>query len=325
MASKLFRVQCARMLWPLAAVLPATAAAQAYPTKPIRFVVGYAPGGGTDIMARAVSAKLPEILKQQVIVENRPGANANLAAEYVSRQPADGYSVLFISVSHAMSKSVYRNLGYDLERDLVPLAVVSEVPNVLTVHPSLPVQSVADMIALAKKRPGQITYAVAGIGSPGHFAGEMLEMMAKVDLLVVPYKGGGPLAIDLMGGHVMSTFNALPALLPHIRQQKTRAVAVSTGRRVKVLPDVPTIGETLPGYAVSTWYGNAVRSGTPDEIIALLSAATLKVVAMPEAQEALANVGAQVVGMDSKQSAAFIRAETAKYAKVAKAADIRVE
>ena len=304
---------------------PAQGLAQAYPVKPIRFIVGYAPGGGTDIMARAVAAKLPEFLRQQVIVENRPGANANLGAEYAARQPADGYTVLFISVSHAMSKSVYRNLGYDLERDFVPLAIVSEVPNALVVHPSLPARTVKEMIALAKARPGQITYAVAGLGSPGHFAGEMLGMMAGVKLLVVPYKGGGPLAIDLLAGHVMATFNALPPLLPNIRDQRTRAVAVSTEKRVKVLPDVPTIGETIPGYAVATWYGCVVRTGTPDEIVNQLSAATLKVAAMPDVQEALANQGAVIVGSGVRQSAAFIKSEVAKYAKVAKAADIRAE
>jgi tripartite-type tricarboxylate transporter receptor subunit TctC len=276
-------------------------------------------------MARAIAAKLPEILKQQVIVENRPGANANLAAEYVARQPADGYHVLFMSVSHAMNKVVYRGLGYDFERDLVPLAIVSEVPNTLAVHPSLPVRSVPDMIALAKKRPGQITYGVAGIGSPGHFAGELMELMAKIDLLVVPYKGGGPMAVDLVGGHVMATFNALPALMPHIRGGKTRAIAVSTEKRVKALPEIPTIGETLPGYAVSTWYGNAVRAGTPAEIVTQLSEATLKVVAMPDVQDALAKVGAEIVGKPSKASVDFIHAEVEKYARVAKAADIRVE
>ena len=325
MRFRLDRACCARLLWVLACAVPATAFAQPYPGKPIRFVVGYAPGGGTDIMARAIAAKLPEILKQQVIVENRPGANANLAAEYVARQPADGYHVLFMSVSHAMNKVVYRGLGYDFERDLTPLAIVSEVPNTLAVHPSLPVHSVADMIALAKKRPGQITYGVAGIGSPGHFAGELMEMMGKIDLLVVPYKGGGPMAVDLIGGHVMATFNALPALMPHIRSQKTRAIAVSTEKRIKALPDVPAIAETLPGYAVSTWYGNAVRAGTPSEIVTQLSDATLKVIAMPEVQEALAKVGAEIVGTGSRQAVDFIRAETVKYGKVAKAADIRVE
>jgi tripartite-type tricarboxylate transporter receptor subunit TctC len=309
-----------------AALLAASAvSAQSYPTKPVRFIVGYAPGGGTDIMARAVAAKLPEFLKQQVVVENRPGANANLGAEYAARQPADGYTVLFISVSHAMSKSVYKNLGYDLERDFVPLTIVSEVPNVLTVHPSLPARNVKEMIALAKAKPGQLTLAVAGLGSPGHFAGAMLEMMGKVKLLVVPYKGGGPLNIDLMAGHVMSTFNALPPLLGNIRAGQTRAIAVSTEKRVKVLPDVATVGESIPGFAVATWYGCVVRAGTPDEIVAQLSGAAQKVIAMPDVQATLANLGATIVGGDSARSAAFIKSEVAKYAKVAKAADIKVE
>ena len=199
------------------------------------------------------------------------------------------------------------------------------MPNTLAVHPSLPVRSVAEMIALAKKRPGQITYGVAGIGSPGHFAGELMELMGKIDLLVVPYKGGGPMAVDLIGGHVMATFNALPALMPHIRSQKTRAIAVSTETRIKALPQVPAIAETLPGYAVSTWYGNSVRAGTPADIATQLSDATLKVIAMPDVQEALARVGAEIVGKPGRASADFIRAEIEKYARVAKAADIRVE
>ncbi|HKU71031.1 MAG TPA: tripartite tricarboxylate transporter substrate binding protein [Burkholderiales bacterium] len=309
----------------VALLAAAPAFAQPYPSKPLRFIVGYAPGGGTDIMARAVAAKLPELLRQQVVVENRPGANANLGAEYAARQPADGYTVLFISVSHAMSKSVYKNLGYDLERDFVPLTIVSEVPNVLTVHPSLPAKNVKELVALAKAKPGTITLAVAGLGSPGHFAGAMLEMMGKVKLLVVPYKGGGPLNIDLMAGHVMSTFNALPPLLGNIKAGQTRAIAVSTAKRVKVLPDVPTVGETIPGFAVSTWYGCVVRTGTPEEIVQQLSAAAQKVVAMPDVQATLSNLGATIVGGDSARSAAFIKAEVAKYAKVAKAADIKAE
>jgi tripartite-type tricarboxylate transporter receptor subunit TctC len=309
-----------------AALLAASAvSAQPYPSRPIRVIVGYAPGGGTDIMARAVAAKLPEFLKQQTVVENRPGANANLGAEYAARQPADGYTILFISVSHAMSKSVYKNLGYDLERDFVPLTIVSEVPNVLTVHPALPAKSVKELISLARAKPGQITLAVAGLGSPGHFAGAMLELMGKIKLLVVPYKGGGPLNIDLMAGHVMSTFNALPPLLGNIKAGQTRAIAVSTEKRVKVLPDVPTVAETIPGFAVATWYGCVVRTGTPDEIVQQLSGATQKVIAMPDVQTTLANLGATIVGGDSARSAAFIKAEVAKYAKVAKAADIKVE
>jgi tripartite-type tricarboxylate transporter receptor subunit TctC len=300
--------------------------AQSFPTKPIRFVVGYAAGGGTDTMARAVATKLPEILKQQVIVENRPGANANLAAEYVTRQPADGYTVLFISVSHAMSKSVYTNLGYDIERDFVPLTLVAEVPNLLAVHPSLPVKTVNDLIKMAKTMPGQITYGVAGTGSPGHFAGEMLNMTSKIKMLAIPYKGGGPLAIDLMAGHVMATFNAMPPLLPLVRSNRIRAIAVSTTKRVSVLPDVPTIAESgVPGYAMSTWYGCVVKSGTPAEIVTLLNQAVLKTLTMPDVQKSLANLGADIIGGSVTETADFLKSEVAKYAKVAKAAKIRVD
>ena len=296
-----------------------------FPVKPLRFMVGYAPGGGTDIMARIIANRLPDVIKQPVVVENRPGANGNLAAEMVARQPADGYTVMFISASHAMNKSVYRNLAYDIERDFVPLAILSEVPNVLAVHPSLPVTTVKDLIRIARARPGQITYGVAGLGSPGHFAGAMLSMLADIELLVVPYKGGGPLAGDLMAGHVVATFNALPALISHIRSGRMRAVAVSTEQRVSTLPDVPAIAETLPGYSVSTWYGSVVRTGTAEEIAHQLSLATLKVLAMAEVTQALAEQGAVAVGSGPTQSAAFIRAEVAKYAKLAKAASIRLD
>lgn len=299
--------------------------AQPYPTKPIRFVVGYAAGGGTDTMARAVAAKLPELLGQQVVVENRPGANANVAAEYVSRQAADGYNVLFISVSHAMSKSVYRNLGYDIERDFVPLTIVSEVPNLLAVHPSLPVKTVRDLVRLAKAKPGEITYGVAGVGSPGHFAGEMLNMATGIKMLAVPYKGGGPLSVDLMAGHVMATFNAAPPLIPLARSGRVRAIAVSTTKRVKALPEVPTVAESgVPGYAVSTWYGCVVRTGTPKEIVMQLHGVVLKVIAMPDVREKLGRLGAEIVGGSVDEAEVFLKSEIAKYAKVAKAANIRV-
>lgn len=302
------------------------APAQSYPNKPIRFVVGYAAGGGTDTMARAVAAKMPELLKQQVIVENRPGANANVAAEYVSRQATDGYTVLFISVSHAMSKSVYRNLGYDIDRDFVPLTMVSEVPNLLAVHPSLPVKTVKDLIKLAKSKPNGITYGVAGVGSPGHFAGEMLNMAVNIKMLAVPYRGGGPLAIDLMAGHVMATFNAAPPLVPLVKSGRVRAIAVSTTKRVKALPDVPTVAESgVPGYAVSTWYGCVVRTGTPKEIVAQLHEAVLKVIAMQDVREKLGKLGAEILGGSIEESEAFLKSEILKYAKVAKAANIRVD
>src|SRR5690348_13640371 len=182
----------------LGCLVAGSATAQPYPTKPVRILVGFAPGGGTDIMARSVGAKMTESVKQQFIIENRPGANANLAAKLAAEAPADGYTILFMSVAHIMSKPVYKNLGYDIERDFAPITVVSEVSNVLAAHPSLPAKTVKELIALAKSKPGELTYATSGVGSPEHFAGEMFKMMTKTDLLPVPYKGGGLIAIDLM-------------------------------------------------------------------------------------------------------------------------------
>lgn len=300
------------------------AMAQGYPAKPIRFIVGYAAGGGTDVMARAIASQLPASLKQRVIVENRPGANANLAAEYASRQAADGYLVLFISVSHAMSKSVYSKLGYDIERDFVPITVVSEVSNVLAAHPSLPARTVKDVIALAKAKPGDLTYASSGVGSPEHFAGEMFKMMTGTNMLMVPYKGGGPIAIDLVAGHVMTSFSTMPPIIPHVRSGRVRAVAVTKARRAAVLPDVPTIAESgVPGYAMSTWYGCVVRSGTPADIVSRLNRAVLDVLAMPDVRKRLENLGAEIVASSVADSSAFLKSEIAKYAKVAKAAKIR--
>ncbi|MDH5536717.1 MAG: tripartite tricarboxylate transporter substrate binding protein [Betaproteobacteria bacterium] len=300
--------------------------AQGYPTKTVRIIVGYAPGGGTDIMARTISAKLTESLRQQVIVENRPGANANIAAKFVSEAPADGYTILFMSVSHIMSKPVYKNLGYDIETDLAPITVVSSVSNVLCVHPSLPVKTVKEVIALAKSKPGEMTYATSGVGSPEHFAGEMFKMMTKTDLLPVPYKGGGPIAIDLMAGHVMSSFNTMPPIIPHIRAGRVRAIAVTTEKRAGVLPDVPTLAEAgVTGYAMSTWYGAMVPAKTPRDIVVRLNQDTLKALALPDVKERLASLGAEIVATSPEQTSAFFKTELAKYTKVAQAAKIRVD
>jgi tripartite-type tricarboxylate transporter receptor subunit TctC len=210
--------------------------AQTHPAKPVRILVGFAPGGGTDIMARAVGARMSESLKQQFIVDNRPGANANLAAKLAADAPPDGYTILFMSVAHIMSKPVYSNLGYDIERDLAPITVVSEVPNVLAANPALPAKTVKDVVALAKAKPGELTYATSGVGSPEHFAGEMFKMMTKTNLLPIPYKGGGPIAIDLVAGHVMSSFSTMPPIIPHIRSGRVRAIAVTTEKRAAVCP-----------------------------------------------------------------------------------------
>jgi tripartite-type tricarboxylate transporter receptor subunit TctC len=308
------------------AVSCAQAIAQSYPARPLRFLVGFAPGGGTDVMARVIAAKLTESLKQQVIVDNRPGANANIAAKIAADSPGDGYTVLFMSVAHIMSKPVYSNLGYDIERDLTPITVVSNVSNVLTVNPALPARTVKEFIALAKAKPGQLTYATSGVGSPEHFAGEMFKMMTKTDLIPVPYKGGGPIAIDLVAGHVMASFNTMPPIIPHIQSGRVRAIAVTMEKRAAVLPDVPTIAESgVPGYAMSTWYGAVMPAKTPRVIVIRLNEEMLRALALPDVKERLAALGADIVGTSPDETAAFFKTEIAKYTKVAHAANIHAE
>jgi tripartite-type tricarboxylate transporter receptor subunit TctC len=299
--------------------------AQTYPTKPVRILVGFAPGGGTDIMARVIAAKLGESMKHQFIVENRPGANANLAAKLAAEAPGDGYTLLFMSVAHIMSKPVYKNLGYDIERDLTPITVVSSVPNVLCVSPALPAHTVKELITLAKSKPGELTYATSGVGSPEHFAGEMFKMMTKTNLLMVPYKGGGPIAIDLVAGHVMSAFSTMPPIIPHIRANRVRAIAVTTEMRADVLPGVPTVAETVPGYVMSTWYGAVAPVKTPREIVQRLNQEMVKALAIPEVKEKLAALGADVVATTPEETTAIFKADLAKFTKVAHAANIRAE
>ena len=317
-------------LRPIAVLLLAGATApgwaQGYPNKPVRILVGYAPGGGTDIMARAIGAKLTDTLKQQFVIENRPGANANIAAKVAADAPADGYTILFMSVAHIMSKPVYKNLGYDIERDFVPITVVTNVPNVLCLHPSLPVKNVKELIALAKAKPGTLTYATSGVGSPEHFAGEMFKMMTGTDMLPIPYKGGAPLAVDLVGGQVMLAFNTAPPIMPHIQSGRVRAIAVTMDKRVGALPNVPTIAESgVPGYQMSTWYGAVIQAKTPREIVVKLNQEMIKALALPDIKERMAGLGAEVVGNTPEEAAALIKLEVAKYTKVANAAHISAD
>jgi len=306
--------------------LSTTAIAQGYPNKPIRFVVGFAPGGGTDVMARTIGVKLGEALGTQVVVENRPGANGNLAAEQTAKAPADGYTLMIISVSHAISRSLFRNLRYDLLKDYAPLSSIATVPNVIVVGPSRPVSSLKELIAQAKADPRRITYGTSGGGSPEHMAAAMLSLMAGVEMVHIPYKGGALSALDVVAGHVDVGFNTMPVALPHIKGGKMKALAVTDAKRVSVLPDVPTVAEAgYPQYAMSTWYGVVVPTGTPSEIVSRLNGEIAKILALPDVRERLAGLGAEPLGGSSEQFGQLMQSEVTKFAKVIKDANVQTE
>ncbi len=298
-----------------AALSTGGAAAQAYPTKPIRFLVGFPPGGGTDIMARTVALKLTESVGQQVIVDNRPGANANLAASIASRASADGYTVLMISLSHAVSKPLYKKLDYDLVRDFTPLIQISSVPMFMVVPPSSPVKTVADLLALAKTKP--VNYASAGDGSPEHIAAELFKGLARVDMTHVPYKGGGPSAVALISGEIQVGFNTSPVAVPHIKSGKMRALAVTSAKRNPALPDVPSVAEAgVAGYDMILWYGAVMPAGTPAAAVGRLNSDINQSLKLPDVQQRLAALGADAAGGSPADFGTYIKSEIVKYTKV---------
>jgi tripartite-type tricarboxylate transporter receptor subunit TctC len=266
-------------------------------------------------MARVVGAKLTESLGQQLIVDNRPGANANLAAEIASKATPDGYTVLFISVSHAISRPLYKKLGYDLVRDFTPLINVSSVPMFVVVPPSSTPKTVSDVIALAKSK--SINYASSGDGSPEHIAAEMFKSMTKIAMTHVPYKGGAPSAVALISGEVQVGFNTAPVAVPHIKSGKMRAIAVTSAKRNSALPDVPTVAESgVAGYDMINWYGAVVPTGTPAVAIKRLNADINKALQMPDVRQRLATLGADPLGGTAAEFGAYIKSEIAKYTKV---------
>jgi tripartite-type tricarboxylate transporter receptor subunit TctC len=315
-----------RLLILLLSAFCVQAAAQPYPAKPIRLVVGFVPGGGTDIMARAVAAKLGEIANIQMVVENRPGANANLAAELVARSPADGYTVLMMSTSHAISKPLYKTLKYDVEKDLVPVAFVSSGAMTVVVHPAVPAGSLGELIALARAKPGELSYGSAGSGSPEHMAAELLLSMAKIRMVHVPYKGGAASATDLISGQIQVGFNTMPVAAPHIRAGKMKLLAVTEDRRSPAFPDTPTVAEAaLPGYAMPVWYGLMAPAGTPREAIALLNREIERVLNEPEIRERFTTLGVAPTGGTPERFGAFITTEVAKFAKLVAETGLKVE
>ena len=299
-----------------------------YPNKPIRMIVPFSAAGTTDILARAIGQELTKAWGQPVVVENRPGAGGNTGADVVAKAPADGYTLLMGAVS-PMAINVtlyYPKLPYDVVKDFAPVTLVATVPNLLVVHPSVPVTTVKELIALAKAKPGQLTFASSGNGTSIHLSGELFKSMAGVDMLHIPYKGSGPAITDLIGGQVNMMFDNMPSVLAQVKGGKLRAIAVTTRERSPALPEVPTIAESgLPGFDASSWFGIFAPAGTPKDIVAKLSAAVAKSLHTTEMKERLAGQGAVAVGNTPEQYSEFVKAEIAKWAKVVKASGAKID
>jgi tripartite-type tricarboxylate transporter receptor subunit TctC len=300
--------------------------AQTYPNKPIRLIVGFPPGGSTDITARLVGQKLSASLGQPLVIDNKPGAGSNLGAEIAAKAAPDGYTLLMCTIANSINYSLYKDLYYDLIKDFAPVTQTTSMLSFLVIHPSLPVRSVKELIALAKSKPGELNYASSGVGNSPHLAGEMFKMMAGVDMVHIPYKGTGPELNDLLAGTVKIAFETTPAVLTHVKDGKLLALAVNSAKRTPLLPNVPTMSEAgVPGFEMTSWNGLAFPAGTPKEIITRVYQETLKAIQIPEVREKLSSLGADPVGSTPEQFAAFIQAETKKWAKVIKDANVKVD
>ncbi len=309
------------------ALIAAAAVAQgtAYPAKPVRIVVPSSPGGGTDILARVLAQKLSESQGQQFVVENRPGAGQVIGIEAVARSAPDGYTLLMAASAIVINEVLYAKPPYDTLRDFVPVTLGASLPNILVVHPALPVKSVRELIALAKARPGQLNYSSAGSGTSPHLSMELFRLMAGITLTHVPYKGTGPATVDLVAGQVQLSMPNVLTALPQIKGGKLRGLGVTSAKRATGLPDIPAIAETLPGYEAIQWYGLLAPAGTPREIVNKVQAETARILVLPEVKARLAADGADAVGNRPEEFAAYIRTEIAKWGKVAKAGGIKLE
>lgn len=291
---------------------------QGYPARPIRVVVPFPPGGAADNIARVIAPKLTQALGQQVVIDNRGGAAGIIGAEVVAKSAPDGHTLLDAASSQAVN-AVLQKLSFDTLRDFAPITMLMLSPNFLIAHPSLPIRTVPDLIRLAKAHPGQITFASAGVGSAPHMAGELFKSLARVDLVHVPYKGGGPVFVDLIGGYVQLSFLNIASSLVHVRAGKVRGIAVTSSRRSRSAPEFPTIAESgVPGYEIYEWNALFAPAGTPPEIIARLNAEIIKIMAAPDVQERLFQLGAEAVTSTPEQLGDHIRREIAKWGKVVK-------
>jgi tripartite-type tricarboxylate transporter receptor subunit TctC len=304
----------------------ASAWAQSYPSKPARLIVGFPPGGGSDALARLVAAALTEKFGQQMLVDNKAGANTIVATQYVQSQPADGYTLLFVSASFAINPSLYK-LTYNIEKDFTAVSIVAIVPLLLITHNGVAASSVKDLIAMAKAQPGKLTFASFGAGSAGHLAGELLLAMTGTDMVHVPYKGSAPAIADVMGGRVTMMLPGIGSAINLAKEGKVKALAVSTAKRVSGAPDVPTIAESgVPGYDVATWESVQAPAGTPPDVVARLNAAIREAVAGKELRAKMINLGFEPDALKSPaETAQFVRSEIDKWGKVVRERNIKVE
>ena len=325
----MIQAPCLRLLAATAALwlaLPAAALAQGYPSKPVRVIVPYPPGGPTDIVARTVSQKLTEQTGQTFVVENRAGAGGNLGAEAVARAQPDGYTLLVATTAHAINPSLFRNLGYQLTKDLAPVSLLTSGPLVIVANPSLPAQSVQELIALAKSKPGGLDYASSGNGQSTHLAAELFNSQAGIRMTHIPYKGSAPALADVMGGQAALMFDTMLSAMPHVRSGKLRALAVTSAARSPAAPDVPTVAESgLPGYEAIAWNGLLVPSGTPAETVARLTALVKAALDQPDVKERFAGQGFAAAWMQPDAFGRFLHAEIDKWAAVVKASGATVD
>ena len=320
-------MHCRTTLWPaiLAAGLALPAHAQTWPVKPIRMINAYAPGGASDVVARNFAAKLTEYLGQQVTVDPRVGAGGNIAAEIAARSPADGYTLLMTTIFLSTNQSLYSKLSWDPQKDFAPISMLTAAPLILCVHPSLPVKSTQELIALAKKQPGQLDFPSAGNGSSMHLGSELFNMMAGIKAVHVPYKGSGPGVLDLVSGRLGFMLNPMPEPVPFIKSGKLRGLATSTAKRISALPELPPVADAVPGYEVLTWQGLVAPAGTPPEIIKRLHAELIRALKDPEFEARMRGMGLEIYGTTPEQFAQYIRDENAKWAKVIKATGARID
>ena len=302
-----------------------TAHAADYPTRPVKWVVPYPPAGTTDVLARIVAQWLTEHMGQSFVIENKPGAGNNLGVEYVVNAPPDGYTMLLVNPANGINATLYKNLSFNFIRDIAPVAGIVRTPNVMEVSPKLPVHSVAEFIAYCKAHPGKINMASSGSGTSVHLSGELFKSMTGCDMLHVPYKGAGPALTDLMGGQVDVIFDNLPSSVGHIKGGKIRALAVTSREREPSMPDLPTVGETVPGYEATAWFGIGMPKGTPREIIDKVNAEVNRALADPKMKERLAQLGGRPIPGTPADFGRTIAAETAKWEKVVTSSGAKVE